>query len=147
MSQLCSVVRNSNNLKQGAKENSPFRRMDITPKKKEHKFYTLDCAVGGFDLALFSIFENLHISADHLETQFPKNRQFRPGGCARIACATKFSFSKKSQKINIFCWKLEDTFIINERTIYRKFVIFLFHIHFYFLKMGKTVFELYKVKL
>ena len=104
LSQLCSVVRNSNNL---TKENSPFRRMDITPKKKEHKFYTLDCAVGGFDLALFSIFENLHISADHLETQFPKNRQFRPGGCARIACATKFSFSKNHKKSIYFVENLK----------------------------------------
>ena len=94
MSQLCSVVRNSNNLKQGAKENFPFRRMDITPTKKEHKFYTLDCVVGGFDLALFSIFENLHISADHLETQFPKIGNFGRVGARASHARQSFHFQK-----------------------------------------------------
>ena len=52
-------------------------------------------------------------------------------------------------KINIFLWKLLDTFLIRQRTIYKKkiWIFFLFNIQFYFPKMGKTVFDLYKFKI
>ena len=86
--------------------------------------YTL----GWSDLALFSIFENLHISA-----------------------AQSFHFQKITEtlKINIYFWKLVDTSLLHQRTISKKKLKkkTLFNIHFYFPKMGRTVFDLCKVKI
>ena len=64
----------------------------------------------------FSIFENLHISADHVYCIFrnsiKKNRQFRPRPRARTL------------KSNIFIWKFAETFIIHQQSTKIKFKIY-----------------------
>ena len=62
-----------------------------------------------------------------------KNQQFRPRAWATHA-RQSFNF----QNITKYLWKLVNTFLIHQRTIYKKKICKknLFIIHFYFQKMG-----------
>ena len=78
-----------------------------------------------------------------LGTQFQKISNF---GGARA----KFLFSKNHRdlKNKIFFWKFAETFLIHQRTISKnKIGRKVCLIFFYFPIMGKTVFDLYKVKI
>ena len=73
-------------------------------------------------------------------TQFQKIGDF--GRAHAWRSQDKVFIFKKSVtlKFNTFFWKLVDTFLIHQRTIYKK------KINFYFPQMDKPVFDLYKVK-
>ena len=90
------------------------------------------CPVGWRDLALFFIFENLHISGIFLGVQFQKIGDF---GCA-LARLRRTGGKVFIFKIYLYFFLFAETFFIHQRTIAK-------NKYFYFLKMGKTVFGLY----
>ena len=79
------------------------------------------CTVGWSDLALFSIFENTFLLIRYIfMSSIPKNWQFWPGTRGSQA-RQSFNFKRitGSLKINIFIWKLAQTFLIHQRKIYK----------------------------
>ena len=107
--------------------------------------------VGWSDLALFSIFESVHISADQVYFQELNSKKSAIFGCARASHARHSFHFQKSQGPYIFLFEhLHRPFVyIKEQSTkikFEKYFCFI-HITFYFPKMEKLFLIMYKVKI